>query len=326
MARCLRAAAVAGAIVAAAVCPAVATAQVGAADARDIALDYVRDNAGDLGTTRADVAELAVMSSYRSSHNRVTHVTVNQRHRGLEVFGALATVNVAADGRVIFAGGSLVRGVKGGADSARLDPPGAVRSAANGLGLREPRDLRVLRRTAREDRGVGWRHLGGSDPGAARLPADRRRAPARVARHDRRRSGRAPLERDRRRRDREAAGQGRLDRPRQPRPARRARRARRRGDGLRTAVPGRRRLELPGARLPDREPERRAAGAARDAGRQRGVAVRLASTPTRRRGRSTRSRAATTRTRTSTRTTTRRPTSAATSTAGRGSTSTSRPT
>ena len=88
MARCLRAAAVAGAIVAAAVCPAVATAQVGAADAREIALDYVRDNAGDLGTTRADVAELAVMSSYRSSHNRVTHVTVNQRHRGLEVFGA----------------------------------------------------------------------------------------------------------------------------------------------------------------------------------------------------------------------------------------------
>jgi extracellular elastinolytic metalloproteinase len=150
MARCLRAAAVAGAIVAAAVCPAVAAAQVGAADARDIALDYVRDNAGALGTTRADVADLAVMSSYRSSHNRVTHVSVNQRHRGLEVFGAYATVNVAADGRVIFAGGSLVRGVTGGADSARLEPPGAVKAAANGLGLREPRDLRVLRRTARE--------------------------------------------------------------------------------------------------------------------------------------------------------------------------------
>ena len=150
MSRCLRAAAVAGAIVGVAVCPAVATAQVGAAEARDIALDHVRDNAGDFGTTRADLAELAVMSSYRSSHNRVTHVTVNQRHRGLEVFGAYATVNVAADGRVIFAGGSLVRGVEGGADSARLDPPGAVKAAANGLGLREPRDLRVLRRTARE--------------------------------------------------------------------------------------------------------------------------------------------------------------------------------
>jgi extracellular elastinolytic metalloproteinase len=150
MARCLRAAAVAGAIVAAAGCPAVATAQVGAADARDIALDHIRDNAGDLGTTRADVAELAVMSSYRSSHNRVTHINVNQRHRGLEVFGAYATVNVAADRRVIFAGGDLVRGVKGGAASARLDPPGAVKAAANGLGLREPRDLRVLRRTARE--------------------------------------------------------------------------------------------------------------------------------------------------------------------------------
>ena len=150
MARCTLAAAVVGAIAAAAVCPAGATAQVAAVDARDIALEYVRDNAGDLGTTRADVAELTVMGSYRSSHNRVTHVTVNQRHRGLEVFGAYATVNVAADRRVIFAGGSLVRGVQGGADSATLNPTAAVKAAASGLGLLEPRDLRVLRKTARE--------------------------------------------------------------------------------------------------------------------------------------------------------------------------------
>jgi extracellular elastinolytic metalloproteinase len=143
-------AAVAGAIAAAAICPAAATAQVGAADARDIALDHVRDNPGDFDTTRADVGELAVMGSYRSSHNRVTHVSVSQRRRGLEVFGAYAMVNIAADRRVIFAGGSLVRGVDGGADSARLDAPGAVKAAANALGLREPRELRVLRRTARE--------------------------------------------------------------------------------------------------------------------------------------------------------------------------------
>ena len=77
MTRSLRSAAVAGAIVAAAVSPAVATAQVGAADARDVALDYVRDNARDLGTTRADVSELGVMGSYRSSHNGVTHVSVS---------------------------------------------------------------------------------------------------------------------------------------------------------------------------------------------------------------------------------------------------------
>jgi extracellular elastinolytic metalloproteinase len=150
MARCLGAAAIAGAIAAVAVCPAVATAQVSAADARDIALEHVRDNAGDLGTTRADVAGLAVMSSYRSSHNRVTHVNVNQRHRGLEVFGAYATVNVAADGRVIFAGGSLVRGATGGAGSATLDAPEAVVAAADGLNLDEPAGVRVLRRTARE--------------------------------------------------------------------------------------------------------------------------------------------------------------------------------
>ena len=150
MARWMLAAAVVGAIATAALRPAVATAQAGAADAREIALDYVRDHAGQLGTTRADTAELAVMGSYRSSHNGVTHVTVNQRRRGLEVFGAYATVSIAADDRVIFAGGSLVRGVTGGADSAGLNPTAAVKAAAKGLGLREPRDLRELRKTARE--------------------------------------------------------------------------------------------------------------------------------------------------------------------------------
>jgi extracellular elastinolytic metalloproteinase len=146
MSHCLRAVAIAGAIVAAGVSPAVAAAQ----SPREIAFDHVRDNARDLGTTRADVAELAVTSSYRSAHNGVTHVNVGQRHRGLEVFGANATVNVAADGRVVFVGGNLARGLDGGAGSARLDPPEAVEAAAEALDLDEPRGLRVLRRGGRE--------------------------------------------------------------------------------------------------------------------------------------------------------------------------------
>lgn len=59
-----------------------------------IALDHLRDSPGEFGVSGADVADLAVASSYRSSHNGVTHVNVNQRLDGLEVFGAYATVNV----------------------------------------------------------------------------------------------------------------------------------------------------------------------------------------------------------------------------------------
>ena len=79
-----------------------------AAEPLDVALGYLEKNADDLGVTSADVADLAVTSQFRSSHNGVTHVNLNQRVDGLEVFGAHVTVNVAADGGVVFAGGSLV--------------------------------------------------------------------------------------------------------------------------------------------------------------------------------------------------------------------------
>jgi extracellular elastinolytic metalloproteinase len=65
----------------------------------DVALSYVGANAGELGVTRADVADLVVTSSYRSSHSGVTHVNLNQRFKGLEVFGGHTTVNVSSGGK-----------------------------------------------------------------------------------------------------------------------------------------------------------------------------------------------------------------------------------
>jgi hypothetical protein len=117
----------------------------GTSDPLDIARAYLDKNAGELGATSADVADLAVTSSYRSLHSGVTHVNLNQRFQNLEVFGGHATVNVAADESVIFAGGSLVRGL---ADSpsgtAGVEPTDAVRAAASALGLGEPGELQVL--------------------------------------------------------------------------------------------------------------------------------------------------------------------------------------
>ena len=115
----------------------------------DVALSYVDANAADLGVTRADVADLFVTSSYRSSHNGVTHVNLNQRFQGLEVFGGHATVNVAAGGKVVFAAGSFVNGLRA-ATSADSDTGAteAVEAAADALDLAEPTGLRVLRRSA----------------------------------------------------------------------------------------------------------------------------------------------------------------------------------
>lgn len=116
------------------------------AGAVDAALAYAQSNAADLGVTRADVDELAVTSAYRSRHNGVTHVNLNQRFEGLEVFGAHATVNVAASGKVIFAAGAFVSDLQAAsADDADLAATDAVEAAAAGLDLKDPAGLRVLR-------------------------------------------------------------------------------------------------------------------------------------------------------------------------------------
>ena len=109
-----------------------------------IARSYVADRAASLGVSTADVTDLRVASSYRSAHNGVTHVNMNQRFDGLEVFGAYVTVNVASDGEVLFAGDSLVKGLDDASGSLETDATEAVEAAAGALGLDEPSGLQVI--------------------------------------------------------------------------------------------------------------------------------------------------------------------------------------
>ena len=114
-------------------------------DTLDVALTYVDENAAKLGVTRADVEDLVVTSRYRSSHNGVTHVNLNQHYQGLEVFGGHVTVNVSLDGGVVFAGGSLVAKLGGApTGSADLKATEAVEAAAEELKLGRPTDLHVI--------------------------------------------------------------------------------------------------------------------------------------------------------------------------------------
>jgi protocatechuate 3,4-dioxygenase beta subunit len=139
------------------------------ADPVEIALGYLEANPGALGVTAADVDDLAVASSYRSSHNGVTHVNVNQRFDGLEVFGAYATVNVTDEGEVLFVGDSLVSGLRAaGPAEPDLDALEAVGAAADDLDLDEPRNVRVIR----SSRGVAQETvLSGGNVSDAEIPA-----------------------------------------------------------------------------------------------------------------------------------------------------------
>jgi hypothetical protein len=108
-----------------------------AASNEDVARDYVRTHADRFGVAGSDVADLAVLRSYKTAGTGVTHVTVGQRRDGLNVFDSQVTVNVGADGRVVHAGGTLVKGLRAGATTARLDATEATEAAQRALGLED---------------------------------------------------------------------------------------------------------------------------------------------------------------------------------------------
>jgi extracellular elastinolytic metalloproteinase len=82
--------------------------------AADVAIAHL---AGELGAD--DVADVAITDEYTSEHNGVTHVYLRQRHDGLEVLGAEATVNVQ-DGEVLHAGHRFIDGLAANASGVKV--------------------------------------------------------------------------------------------------------------------------------------------------------------------------------------------------------------
>ena len=117
-------------------------------DATKVALGYVKDHKQELGLSGSDVKDVAVSDSVFSEHNGVTHVYLQQQHKGIDVYGALLNVNVARDGSVISAGNRFVTDLaaRAGGQSARKAAVEAARAAAGNLGLKPSKPLEVLNR------------------------------------------------------------------------------------------------------------------------------------------------------------------------------------
>ncbi len=75
--------------------------------AREIALDFVKSAASDLGLNPADLGGLYVAKEYTDQHNGVTHVVYRQQFQGVDVYNAAWSVNIDSQGRVLNAGGDL---------------------------------------------------------------------------------------------------------------------------------------------------------------------------------------------------------------------------
>lgn len=118
--------------------------------ATQAALTHLQRSTQQFGLAAADVREAATSSTVFSAHNGVTHVYLQQVHRGIEVWGAIANVNLMASGEVLHAGSRFVPNVvaatRGQQVQARLNGLQAVAAAARHLGMPEPRAAKVLSR------------------------------------------------------------------------------------------------------------------------------------------------------------------------------------
>ena len=100
-------------------------------DARTPLVDYVRANAAQVRRAAADVADLAVLSSYKTAGRGSRTSVVAQRRAGLcRASAARRRSTSAATGRIVFAAGSLVKGLRAGSTTATLDAAEAVEAAA----------------------------------------------------------------------------------------------------------------------------------------------------------------------------------------------------
>ena len=111
----------------------------GASDsAVEAAREYVTSHKQELGLTGSDIKELAVSDVVLSRHSGVTHVYLQQLHKGIEVFNGIINVNVLADGSVISAGNRAVANIAAAAagQNPRKAADDAAGSAAKALGLK----------------------------------------------------------------------------------------------------------------------------------------------------------------------------------------------
>ena len=115
-------------------------------DFEQIAIDYVRDHAAELGLDDDDVAQIRVSASYTSKHNRVTHVYLRQQRDGIDVANANMTVNIDRLGNVLFIGNRFVS-LPPPTGTATLTAVEAAEAAADELGIKGDANLRVLERS-----------------------------------------------------------------------------------------------------------------------------------------------------------------------------------
>jgi Zn-dependent metalloprotease len=67
----------------------------------DIALNYLRENSAAYGLSDSDLVDMVVTDIYESKHSGTTHIFLQQRYAGIDVYNGVININVAQNGSII---------------------------------------------------------------------------------------------------------------------------------------------------------------------------------------------------------------------------------
>ncbi|MEL6986621.1 MAG: hypothetical protein AAGK97_02235, partial [Bacteroidota bacterium] len=71
------------------------------------ALDYLNKNANDLNLNANDISELRIRDLYKTQHNGLHHLYLNQQYDAIDIEGALVNFNFMPDQSILFVGNRL---------------------------------------------------------------------------------------------------------------------------------------------------------------------------------------------------------------------------
>ena len=114
--------------------------------AGDQALRHLQQNRSDLGLTGSDVGDVIISSTVASKHNGVTHVYLQQRYRGIEVWNGILNVAVSSDGTATFSGNRFVANIAAaaGGQQPKRAAEAAASDASGHLKLKPSQPFRIL--------------------------------------------------------------------------------------------------------------------------------------------------------------------------------------
>ena len=107
---------------------------------------FLNEHQTKQGWTKEDIQDWVVTDEHTNQRNKITHVYIRQRHRGIEVYNAVANFTIDSAGVIRNMGDRLQKRIAAriNTTTAALTPQTAVEQAAQQLGLTFTEPLRIV--------------------------------------------------------------------------------------------------------------------------------------------------------------------------------------